>query len=58
MNKIHLMIKGDEDFQDRVALKAEWAEWFREYKVAWLRDDKPSQIELIGEFLDSITTLF
>ena len=58
MNKIHLMIKGDEDFQDRVALKAEWAEWFKEYKAAWLRDDKPSQIEMIGEFLDSLTTLF
>lgn len=58
MNKVHLMIKGDGDFQDRVALGAEWAEWFREYRVAWLRDDKPSQIEMIGEFLDSITTLF
>ena len=58
MNKIHLMIKGDENFQNRVALKAEWAEWFREYRVAWLRDNKPSQIELIGEFLDSLTTLF
>ncbi|MBQ7670663.1 MAG: beta-N-acetylhexosaminidase [Clostridia bacterium] len=58
MNKVHLMIKGEEDFQDRVSLKAEWAEWFREYRIAWLRDDKPSQIELIGEFLDSITTLF
>lgn len=58
MNKVHLMIKGVEGFQDRVALKAEWAEWFREYRLAWLRDNKKSQIELIGEFLDSITTLF
>ncbi len=58
MNKVHLMIKGDPDFQDRAALKLEWAEWFREYRDAWLRDCKPSQIEMIGEFLDSITTLF
>lgn len=58
MNKVHLMIKGDPDFQDRAALKLEWAEWFSEYRDAWLRDNKPSQIEMIGEFLDSITTLF
>jgi len=58
MNKVHLMIKGTDGFSDRVALKAEWSQWFKEYKAAWLRDDKPSQIDLIGEFLDSITTLF
>ncbi|MBR6917126.1 MAG: beta-N-acetylhexosaminidase [Clostridia bacterium] len=58
MNKVHLMIKGVEWYGDRAALRAEWSEWFREYRVAWLRDNKPSQIEMIGEFLDSLTTLF
>ena len=58
MNKIHLMINGDADYQDRVSLKAEWAAWFREYKAVWLSENKESQIERIGEFLDSLTTLF
>lgn len=58
MNKVHLMINGDEGYQDRVSLKAEWAEWFREYKNVWLSENKVSQIERIGEFLDSLTTLF
>lgn len=58
MNKVHLMIKGNPDYQNRAALKAEWAEWYEEYRISWLRDDKLSQLERIGEFLDSLTTLF
>ncbi len=58
MNKVHLMINGHEDFQDRAALKAEWSAWFKEYKKVWLAENKESQINRIGEFLDSITELF
>lgn len=58
MNKIHLMINGNKDYQNRAALKSEISSWFIEYKKAWLRDDKTSQIDRIGEFLDSITTIF
>ena len=58
MNKVHLMINGHKDYQNREALKSEIAAWFVEYKKAWLRDDKVSQIDRIGEFLDSVTTLF
>lgn len=58
MNKVHLMINGHEDYQDRASLKAEWSAWFKEYKKVWLGENKESQINRIGEFLDSITTLF
>lgn len=58
MNKVHLMINGNENYSNREALKSEISAWFEEYREAWLRDDKVSQIERIGEFLDSVTTLF
>lgn len=58
MNKTVLMIVGEEGYGDRTALKAEWAEWFCEYREAWMRDDKESQVDAVGEFLDSLTTLF
>lgn len=58
MNKVHLMINGNADYQNRAALKSEISAWFEEYKAAWLRDNKVSQIERIGQFLDSVTDLF
>lgn len=58
MNKVHLMINNHPDYQNRAALKCEIAAWFEEYKIAWLRDNKESQVERIGEFLNSVTDLF
>lgn len=55
MNREVLMIKGAEGYTDAEALQADFNNWMKEYRVAWLRDNKVSQIELIGDFMSKIT---
>ena len=36
-------------------LQEQFDSWFEEYRAAWLRDDKPSQLWRLGEFIKHIT---
>jgi hypothetical protein len=55
MNREVLLINKAEGFTDADALQADFDEWMVDYRAAWLRDNKTSQIDLIGEFISKIT---
>lgn len=57
INKVALMIADHPDYQDRPSIRAEWRAWFVDYKQAWLRDDKVSQVERIGQVVDTFADL-
>ena len=42
---------------DRDLLKKDFSEWMAEYKTAWLRENKISQINLIEKFINEIVEL-
>ena len=54
MNRVHLKINGIEGYTDKEALLADFEKWIPEYREAWLRDNKESQIGLIEKFVREI----
>ncbi len=57
MNREVLMINRIDGFSDRDSLRADFAAWMDEYRTAWLRDNKKSQIELIAAFIKDIVEI-
>lgn len=57
MNRHVLAVNGVAGYTDRAALKADFDKWLPEYEKAWLRDDKPSQLWRIREYIEGITTV-
>ncbi len=55
MNKLVLCINNVAGYTDRKALQAEFDLWLSDYSKAWLRDDKPSDLWRIKEFVSRIT---
>lgn len=55
MNRLVLTIREVEGCDDKSALQAEFNEWLEDYSAAWLRDDKPSDLHRIREFIQNIT---
>lgn len=53
MNREVMMINHVEGI-DRDQLRKDFAEWMKEYKTAWLRENKVSQINLIENFISEI----
>lgn len=51
MNRLYLHLAGYDDG------KVEYADWLRDYRCAWLRTSKPSQISLIEEFIETVCSL-
>jgi len=57
MNRVHLRLKNHPDYQDGNAILADVEEWLPEYREAWLRENKPSQIDLITKFMRDICVM-
>lgn len=55
MNRLHLYINEVDGYSDGAGLQALFNEWLEEYKAAWLRDDKPSQLWRLVDFIEHIT---
>lgn len=55
MNRLYLFANKEEGYTDGAALQADFDEWLAKYEKAWLRDDKPSQLWRISEFVKNIT---
>ncbi|MBR6676510.1 MAG: beta-N-acetylhexosaminidase [Clostridia bacterium] len=55
MNRVKLYLNGEDGYTDVQALQAELDSWLSEYSEAWLRDDKPSGLWRIREFIKGIT---
>lgn len=54
MNRYILNTNGVEGYSDREALNSEMKDWIERYGEAWLRDDKPSQLWRLKEFIDNL----
>lgn len=55
MNRLVLCINNVDGYTDRKALQTEFGLWLRDYSAAWLRDDKPSDLWRVREFVEKIT---
>ena len=55
MNRLVLCLNGVEGYNDKSALQGEFNQWLKDYSAAWLRDDKPSDLWRIQEFIKTIT---
>lgn len=54
MNRVCLKIKGVEGYQNKADLLADVEAWLVDYRAAWLRDNKVSQLDLIDRFMHEI----
>lgn len=55
MNRLILFYNGVEGYTDAAALQADFDSWLEDYSEAWLRDDKLSDLELLGNYVKCIT---
>ena len=55
MNRLVLCINNAEGYTDKKALQADFDQWLSDYSSAWLRDDKPSDLWRLQEFVQNIT---
>ena len=55
MNRLVLCINNVEGYCDRRALQEDFDKWLVDYSAAWLRDDKPSDLWRLQEFIGRIT---
>ncbi len=55
MNREVLYANGVEGYTDKEGLQTDFNGWFNDYSAAWLRDNKPSDLWRIGEFIKKIT---
>lgn len=54
MNRVCLKIKGVEGYQDKTTLLYDTEAWLADYRKAWLRDNKLSQLDLIDRFMHEV----
>lgn len=54
MNRLYLYVNGEGE-SDGDALQKDFNGWLARYRTAWLRDDKPSQLWRLSEFIENIT---
>lgn len=57
MNRLYLFVNEEEGYTDGAALQNDFNAWLEKYEKAWLRDDKPSQLWRISEFIRNITNV-
>ncbi len=56
MNRLMLCISGYNGYTDSAALQADFNAWLSDYEIAWNRDDKPSGLSRIKDFISNITS--
>lgn len=54
MNRVCLKIKGVEGYQNKADLLEDVEAWLVDYRAAWLRDNKLSQLDLIDRFMHEV----
>ncbi len=57
MNREYLYVNKEEGFCDGEALQKDFDKWLEEYRTAWLRDNKPSGLERLSDFIKKITRI-
>ncbi len=57
MNREVLFANGVTGYEDKETLRRDFDEWLADYRAAWLRDDKPSGLERLSEFIKHITKI-
>ena len=57
MNREVLLVNGVEGYTDKASLQKDFNTWLLEYSRAWLRDDKPSGLSKIQDFIRNITNV-
>lgn len=57
MNSEVLLVNGVEGYSDAKGLQRDFDEWLERYSAAWLRDDKPSGLPRLQEFIRHITEI-
>lgn len=57
MNRLYLYVNEEKGYTDADTLQADFNCWLEKYENAWLRDDKPSQLWRISEFVKNITNV-
>ncbi len=55
MNRLYLCINKADGCGDKEALQKDFNTWLEAYSTAWLRDDKPSDLWRLKEFIGNIT---
>ncbi len=55
MNREVLMVNGTYGYTDKEKLQRDFNLWLSQYSKAWLRDDKPSGLSRIQDFIENIT---
>ena len=55
MNRLVLTVNGAEGCDGREELQEQFDLWLSDYSRAWLRDNKPSQLWRVEEFVRNIT---
>lgn len=55
MNREVLYVNEVDGYKDKEGLQKDFNEWFCDYSVSWLRDNKPSDLWRIGDFIEKIT---
>lgn len=55
MNREALYVNGVKGYRDREGLQRDFDGWFCNYSSSWLRDNKPSDLWRIGDFISKIT---
>ena len=53
MNRLVLYVHGKDEYG--VSLQADFDAWLEDYSAAWLRDDKPSGLPRLRDFIHNIT---
>ncbi len=54
MNRVELGIKGIEGYTDRAVLADEIESWLPDFRTAWMRENKESQLRYVIEFMRSL----
>ena len=49
-----LHIRGVVGYEDGEKLQEQFDSWFEEYRAAWLRENKLSQLDLIDRFMHEV----
>lgn len=57
MNREYLYVNKEEGFTNGKALQKDFDRWLEEYSAAWLRDNKPSGLSRLSDFIKNVTKI-
>lgn len=57
MNRVHLRINRIPGYEDGEAILRDFEAWLPEYRAAWLRENKLSQLDNVDKFVRDISVM-